>query len=72
MAMGIYEATKRMRKNLIRVVDKKVIVCVSVVSSECGRFEYDGSFCNVLWLTLQDMDELCGIVWCRAYHVILI
>lgn len=43
MAMGKYEATKRTRKILIRVVDKKFIVCVGVVSSDCGRFEYDGS-----------------------------
>lgn len=32
--MAIYEPTKRMRKILIRVVNKKVIVCVGVVSSD--------------------------------------
>ena len=42
-AMAIYELTKRMRKTLIRVIDKKVIVCVGVVSSDFSRFECDGS-----------------------------
>ena len=42
-AMAIYEVRKRMREVLIRVVDKKVIVCVGVVSGDCGRFEYDDS-----------------------------
>lgn len=42
-AMAIYEVMKRMRKILIRVIDKNVIVCVGVVGSEFSRFECDGS-----------------------------
>ena len=42
-AMAIYEVMKRIRKILIRAVDKKDIVCVGVVSSDFNRFEYDGT-----------------------------
>lgn len=38
-AMAIYEEMKRMRKILIKVVEKKTIVCVGVVSV----VEYDGN-----------------------------
>ena len=37
--MAIYEEMKRMRKILIKVVEKKTIVCVGVVSV----VEYDGN-----------------------------
>ena len=42
-AMAIYEVKKRMRKILIRVMDKKVIVCVGVVGCDFSRSECDGS-----------------------------